>query len=59
VKEFGANNNGGCLVVDSGYAFSHAVPYRRSACILPAVRRLDVGGRTLTNFLKVRLRGSL
>ena len=41
-----------CLVVDSGYSFTHVVPYYRSKFIPDAVLRLDVGGKLLTNYLK-------
>ena len=63
-----------CLVVDSGFSFTHFVPYVQgrilfilmSFCIIltfhvvffagkrvrSAVRRLDVGGKLLTNHLK-------
>ncbi|KAK0187703.1 actin-like protein ARP6 [Armillaria mellea] len=40
------------LVVDSGFSFTHAVPLLRGAPYLPAIRRLDVGGKLLTNHLK-------
>ena len=61
-----------CLVVDSGFSFTHFVPYVQgkilfilesfivffSIClssgkrVRSAVRRLDVGGKLLTNHLK-------
>lgn len=41
-----------CLVVDSGYSFTHIVPYYKGRVILEGVRRLDVGGKHLTNYLK-------
>lgn len=41
-----------CLVVDSGYSFTHIVPYNRNKKIINAVCRIDVGGKFLTNYLK-------
>lgn len=41
-----------CLVVDSGYSFTHITPYYKSKIISKAVLRIDVGGKLLTNHLK-------
>lgn len=42
-----------CCVVDSGYSFTHVVPTHRSGkAIIDAIRRLNVGGKVLTNLLK-------
>ena len=41
-----------CLVVDSGYSFTHIVPYYKGRFVPEAVRRIDVGGKLLTNHLK-------
>lgn len=41
-----------CLVVDLGYSFSHVVPYVKGQKVLEAVRRIEVGGKLLTNHLK-------
>ena len=41
-----------CLVVDSGYSFTHIVPFYKGKVVLSAVRRIDVGGKLLTNHLK-------
>lgn len=41
-----------CLVVDTGYSFTHIVPYYKSKVIPKAVLRIDVGGKLLTNHLK-------
>ncbi|CAH1798890.1 unnamed protein product [Owenia fusiformis] len=41
-----------CLVVDSGYSFSHIVPYYNGKRIMKAVKRINVGGKVLTNHLK-------
>lgn len=34
-----------CLVVDSGYSFTHVVPYVKGFKYFPGVRRIDVGGK--------------
>jgi actin-related protein 6 len=41
-----------CLVVDLGYSFSHIIPYVKGEKVLSAIRRIDVGGKLLTNHLK-------
>uniref|UniRef100_A0A3Q2QWJ1 Actin-related protein 6 n=1 Tax=Fundulus heteroclitus TaxID=8078 RepID=A0A3Q2QWJ1_FUNHE len=41
-----------CLVVDSGFSFTHVVPYCRSKKLKEGIRRLNVGGKLLTNHLK-------
>ena len=41
-----------CLVVDSGYSFTHIVPYIHGRRVKDAVMRIDVGGKLLTNHLK-------
>ena len=41
-----------CLVVDTGYSFTHIVPYYRGKIVEGAVKRIDVGGKLLTNHLK-------
>ena len=40
------------VVVDSGYSFTHIVPYINGRRIKEAVVRIDVGGKMLTNHLK-------
>ena len=40
------------LVVDSGFSFTHIVPVFRGRIISEGVRRIDVGGKLLTNHLK-------
>lgn len=40
------------LVVDSGYSFTHIVPFYKGKLIAEAVVRIDVGGKLLTNHLK-------
>ncbi|CAK9003870.1 Actin-related protein 6 (dArp6) (Actin-like protein 13E), partial [Durusdinium trenchii] len=41
-----------CLVIDAGFSFTHVVPVFDGAVFEPGVRRLDVGGKLLTNYLK-------
>ncbi|XP_076243806.1 actin-related protein 6 [Calliopsis andreniformis] len=41
-----------CIVVDSGYSFTHVVPYVNDVKIKEGIRRIDVGGKLLTNHLK-------
>lgn len=41
-----------CLVVDTGYSFTHVVPFVRGKRVKEAVKRIDVGGKLLTNHLK-------
>jgi len=39
-------------VVDSGFSFTHVVPMIDGKIVWNAVKRLDVGGKLLTNQLK-------
>ncbi|KAL7533877.1 hypothetical protein ACHAXR_005506 [Thalassiosira sp. AJA248-18] len=41
-----------CCVVDSGYSFTHIVPTHRGEALSRAIRRLNIGGKVLTNLLK-------
>ncbi|KAG2195863.1 hypothetical protein INT46_005544 [Mucor plumbeus] len=40
------------LIVDSGYSFTHIVPFLKGKAIPEGVRRINVGGKLLTNQLK-------
>ncbi|KAI0667701.1 actin-like protein Arp6 [Trametes maxima] len=40
------------LVIDSGFSFTHVVPILNGAVVWEAVKRVDVGGKLLTNHLK-------
>ncbi|XP_020106222.1 actin-related protein 6, partial [Ananas comosus] len=40
------------LVVDCGFSFTHAAPVLHNLTLNYAVRRMDLGGKALTNFLK-------
>ena len=46
------NKENACVVLDSGYSFSHSVPYVNCLRCKNAVTRLEVGGKMLTNYLK-------
>ncbi|MEE6480021.1 hypothetical protein FKM82_012432 [Ascaphus truei] len=41
-----------CIIVDSGYSFTHIVPYCRSKKKQEGIIRINVGGKLLTNHLK-------
>lgn len=36
-----------CVVIDSGYSFTHVVPYIQGRKYLPAIKRMDIGGKVL------------
>lgn len=40
------------LVIDTGFSFTHIVPYYKGKVVPTAVVRIDVGGKLLTNHLK-------
>ncbi|XP_074109426.1 actin-related protein 6 [Cotesia typhae] len=40
------------IIVDSGYSFTHIVPYINGVKYKEGIRRIDVGGKLLTNHLK-------
>ena len=40
------------VVVDAGFSFTHAVPLCDGGVLWPAVRRINLGGKALTNYLK-------
>ncbi|RUS92155.1 hypothetical protein EGW08_000008 [Elysia chlorotica] len=42
----------GTLVVESGYSFSHIVPFLKNKPLKEAIVRVNVGGKVLTNHLK-------
>ncbi|CAB3360371.1 Hypothetical predicted protein [Cloeon dipterum] len=41
-----------CLVIDCGYSFTHVVPYVLGKRKSDLIRRIEVGGKLLTNHLK-------
>jgi actin-related protein 6 len=46
----------GCgVVVDSGFSFTHIVPLYEGKIVYKACKRIDVGGKVLTNLLKETL----
>lgn len=40
------------LIIDSGYSFTHIIPFLKGKPIVKGIRRIDVGGKLLTNHLK-------
>lgn len=46
------HNNKCTVVVDSGYSFTYIVPYINGKKYRDGIRRIDVGGKVLTNHLK-------
>lgn len=40
------------LVVDCGFSFTHASPVLQNFTVNYAVKRIDLGGKALTNYLK-------
>jgi|MDTB01.1.fsa_nt_gb actin-related protein 6 len=41
-----------CTVVDSGFSFTHIFPFVDGKCVKNGVKRVNVGGKLLTNYLK-------
>lgn len=39
-------------VIDSGFSFTHIIPFYKGKAIREAVKRINVGGKLLTNYLK-------
>eukprot|EP00743_Colponemidia_sp_Colp-15_P007935 GILK01008594.1.p1 GENE.GILK01008594.1~~GILK01008594.1.p1 ORF type:complete len:418 (+),score=55.78 GILK01008594.1:54-1307(+) len=46
------NRPPGCLVVDAGFSFTHVVPVWDNIPMNYAIKRLNVGGKLLTNYMK-------
>lgn len=40
------------IIIDSGFSFTHAIPFHQFRVVTEGVRRVDVGGKLLTNHLK-------
>lgn len=40
------------LVVDAGYSFTHALPFFDGQLLGGGVRRINLGGKALTNYFK-------
>uniref|UniRef100_K3X9H0 Actin-related protein 6 n=1 Tax=Globisporangium ultimum (strain ATCC 200006 / CBS 805.95 / DAOM BR144) TaxID=431595 RepID=K3X9H0_GLOUD len=51
-NEFTFDTSSCHLVVDSGFSFTHIVPIIDGRAYLPGVKRINVGGKLLTNYLK-------
>lgn len=43
------------VVIDAGFSFCHAVPVVEGRVFLPAIKRLDLGGKALANCLKEQI----
>lgn len=41
-----------CIVIDMGYSFTHIIPFVKGERVKSAIRRIDIGGKVLTNHLK-------
>jgi actin-related protein len=41
-----------CIVIDSGFSSSHVLPFVQGKCVKKAVKRVNIGGKLLTNYLK-------
>lgn len=41
-----------CIVIDMGYSFTHIIPFVKGERVRQAIRRIDIGGKVLTNHLK-------
>lgn len=41
-----------CTIIDSGFSFSHAYPFINNKCQKYACKRVNVGGKLLTNYMK-------
>jgi len=48
----GITDTNAALVVDTGYSFTHIVPFINGVRIKEAIVRIDIGGKMLTNHLK-------
>ncbi|XP_059613013.1 actin-related protein 6 [Phlebotomus argentipes] len=42
----------GCVIIDMGYSFTHIVPFIKGRKQKSAIRRIDIGGKVLTNHMK-------
>jgi actin-related protein 6 len=42
----------GCTILDSGFSFTHIVPFIGNKCVKHAIRRVNIGGKLLSNYLK-------
>ncbi|XP_060534563.1 actin-related protein 6 [Cylas formicarius] len=51
-QELGKRKEESCLIVDTGFSFTHIIPYINGNKYLRGIRRLNVGGKLLTNHLK-------
>nr|CAI5860345.1 unnamed protein product [Callosobruchus analis] len=52
VKDHNLPKSTPCMIIDTGFSFTHIIPYINGNKYLNAIRRLNVGGKLLTNHLK-------
>eukprot|EP00605_Chrysophyceae_sp_TOSAG23-4_P002038 GSChrysophyteH1.ASY1.ANO1.2257.1 assembled CDS len=45
-------NTHSCTIIDSGFSFTHVLPFVNGKCCKRGVRRVNIGGKLLTNYLK-------
>ena len=43
---------GAGVIVDAGFSFTHVVPFFDGQPLLAAAKRINIGGKALTNYLK-------
>eukprot|EP01038_Epipyxis_sp_PR26KG_P007849 gene7849-10657_t len=41
-----------CVIVESGFSFTHIIPFINGKCQKHAIKRVNIGGKLLTNYLK-------
>ncbi|XP_018327820.1 actin-related protein 6 [Agrilus planipennis] len=41
-----------CIIIDTGFSFTHVIPYIDGKKYYKAAKRIDIGGKLLTNYLK-------
>lgn len=46
------NQVSSCIVIDMGYSFIHIIPFIKGKYIKKAIKRIEVGGKVLTNYFK-------
>ena len=51
-QQTAASQAGCALVLDAGFSFTHAVPIFNDVVLETGVRRQNLGGKVLTNYLK-------
>ncbi|OAF70070.1 Actin-like protein ARP6 [Intoshia linei] len=52
IKQLCSTQNNSCLIIDSGYSFTHIIPYMQGKRISDFTVRINIGGKLFTNHLK-------